>query len=290
MNALDRAVDELLVYLRNTTIPLTTDNLLSRTVIMFVNDNGNNPNRKLSGKGEFEEHGYRVPIIVYDGGNPPLPSRNREDFAATIDVRRTMSRVAGVPSQCTPTAGCTACPCPQPLNSEAYEHARNMLEPNLGRACEFPPGGALHFNPEIEGSGLDPETVKTKFKQCLVGIRGNQQSVNASNQWYILAEIENPSSGRKHLCKYYRECTSNPHTLHDLTCDPTERYDLYATNAHYGSTDYCKSASGPVVMDPTGNEFCKKVDGTLLNLLWYTANQRGWTEGCFASKPYPSPP
>jgi hypothetical protein len=305
INTLDRTADELVLH-------LVEKDLLSETMVMYINDNGYVPGN-LKAKGEFAENGYRVPFVVYNGANPG-GGVARSEFAHAVDVRATVTAAAGdCPAPGTPCTKCidctqsgcgTACsdpcsvPCPDPELSgqAAYAYSRSLLDGTFTRDCEFPQqGGEHYFTPQISAS---------HFKQCQFGMSGSGQNTLPGEGWYVLAEVEEPPAqqggqpGPVHLCKFYRQCASNAsnRNLFDLTCDPNERKDIWSDSVHWSTTNFCATADGTVILDEKGDEFCNSIKNTLENLLWYVVNvKRDWndffTETCFddEEKPYVSP-
>jgi arylsulfatase A-like enzyme len=214
-NIFDRAVDELVVHLKDR-------GLYDSTAILYTTDNS----AQISGsKGAFSEHGYRTLLLFHyppmDGPpNPPPTVRNgcagqpgcRTEFAQFTDVLATIKDLAGSGTDC-PTPG--GCP---PL--ARYDDGKT-LRTAVDHSC-FPPG-----------SIPDPN-----YRQCLIGTRKGSQTLYPQDSWYVLAEVTD-AHDVVHLCKLFRSCDSVGARLYDLNNDPYENRDLMRS----GNPPFCGTSA-----------------------------------------------
>ncbi len=251
INTFDRAVDEMLVYLRCPTpgAPDCGEDLFANTVILHSADHGWELPRS---KGRFTEHAQRTPKVLYDprpGNTLPMSSVGcagqpgcRHDFAHAVDILATIKDLSGSTfacdarcPPCDPTCP-NACPCPRPDGLSRYSEGRSLRAPT-NRGCNGP---------------------HPSYVQCLFGReKGSQGIGQVKKGWYVLAEVTDAPNAT-HLCKLYVTCGRRV-GLFDLRADPNERSNL----------------------DQQRETFCGGRLDDMVEILRGGIQDRGWYDGCF---------
>ncbi|MDG1959932.1 MAG: sulfatase-like hydrolase/transferase [Candidatus Binatia bacterium] len=253
ISVLDRAVDELYVQ-------LAARGELENTIIMLITDNGFNTAN--NSKKHFSANGMQSPIVMFDGRNqnagqncgPNLPGCQSR-FAHAVDLLATMREVSGTATQTCPPPGvdCVNC-CPDSRPDQKSRYEGITLTNREPRPCDIP----AHFSPNE----------KQIFRQCMIGRKhGSGQTTNPGKQWYLLAEVEDPSTSTgNHLCKLYRRDCAGFHELFDLNSDPSERNELF----HEADT------------------VCGAVAPKMKEMLALSMDQKGWND-CLAGEKHNAP-
>jgi hypothetical protein len=294
INVFDRVADELVAHLGcPVRIPDPTpgpdtppdglvcddsQNLMGNTAILYTTDNGFGLD---GGKGQFKEDGHRSPIILHGPPSvvaplPPSCGPNlpgcRNDFAHSVDILATITDLAGTSTtQCPPpghptcldgTPGALGC-CPPPRGEppvSRYSEGRSLVTAG-NRACEYP-------------------SMPAGYRQCLIGSRqvGGQQ-LAPGNGWYVLAEVEEPSTKVIHLCKLYRRGSAcADQDLFDLRFDPNESRNLHDEPAPLcvGGANEGKRCMDS--LDCIGGlcDYCTWQERDLERILRYNVKQNGW--------------
>jgi hypothetical protein len=251
INTYDRAIDEMLVYLKcpNPSAPDCGADLFENTVILFSADHGWELPRS---KGRFTENAQRTPKVLYDprpGNTLPMSPEGcagqpgcRSEFAHAIDIRATLKDLSDSTFDCDPL--CTpcdsscpnACPCARPDGLSRYSEGKSLRAPVV-RSCNGP-------NPT--------------YAQCVFGReKGSQGISNVKKGWDVLAEVTD-GANPAHLCKLYVTCGRQV-GLFDLQSDPNEKTNLE---------------------DEPGT-FCGSRLGDLVDILRGGIQDRGWYNACF---------
>jgi hypothetical protein len=302
VNVFDRAVDEVVTHLKAT-------GLSGSTVVAYVTDNGYG----LSGsKGFFSEHGHRSPIIISSpfatGPQPSCGARVpgcRPFFAHSVDLLATFKDFAGTSAQTCPPpnvvcgAGNACCksvagqsPPPNPAAPTQRYEGRSLRNPAL-RTCEFP----AYASPATRNV---PAAAQSRYRQCIVSRKQTSgQTITPGKGFYILAEVEEESSGIVHLCKYYRQGSAcNDANLFDLSFDPRENVNLHNDVAECfgGADDGTKACTrndqcAPSAAKGTGVcKFCALEELNLNKILRWNSMQNGWLQDdCNLSGQWPVP-
>lgn len=247
VNTLDRAVDELLVYLHETPGPGGAP-LIENTVILVITDNGFALPRA---KFHYGDAGLRTAVIYYDGrpGVAPVAPESacdgglpgcRREFVHGVDVLETLRDLTGTseascPPEAVPCAsggsGGGCCPAEPP----GYDLGRSLAQPwaTLRRPCRTSEVVDGDGEPVFDANGCRLDQPGICYRQCLPARKAQSgQSVSPEDAWFMLTEITEEVGGgnppRTHRCKIYREgCRPSQSStrLFNLNADPGERND-----------------------------------------------------------------